>query len=113
MTDDEMDVDVDAIDAYCEAKARSRQLRAEWVELGSPSMTKGGSTGQVLVPHPLLASMRLAEQHEAKLREQLRRRHSGPAPSAVLGIGLSASARRRRDGEPPRVTLRAAQGGGS
>ena len=57
-----------------------------------------------MVAHPLLAAMKQAEQHEAALREVVRRRYRGPEPSAVLGMQLSRSARLRR-GEADAVRL--------
>ena len=108
-SDDPVDPHGDALISYCEARDRSRKLRAEWEELGSPATAMGGSTGKVLVEHPLLRAMRMAEAHESKLREVLKRRHPGPTPSGVLGIGLSASARLRAVNskeEPPRIRLR-------
>ena len=108
-SDDPVDPHGDALISYCEARDRSRKLRAEWEELGSPATAMGGSTGKVLVEHPLLRAMRMAEAHESKLREVLKRRHPGPTPSGVLGIGLSASARLRAVNskeEPPRIRRR-------
>ena len=108
-SDDLVDPHGDALISYCEARDRSRKLRAEWEALGSPATAMGGSTGKVLVEHPLLRAMRMAEAPESKLREVLKRRHPGPSPSGVLGIGLSASARLRSVNskeEPPRIRLR-------
>ena len=107
--DDPVDPHGDSLVSYCGARDRSRRLRAEWEELGSPATAMGGSTGKVLVEHPLLRAMRMAEAHESKLREVLKRRHPGPSPSGVLGVGLSASARLRAVNakeEPPRIRLR-------
>jgi len=68
------------------------------------SSTSLPRAGRVMVAHPLLAAMKQAEQHEAALREVVRRRYRGPEPSAVLGMQLSRSARLRR-GEADAVRL--------
>ena len=92
---DGFDPQADAVAMYAEAKRRSQTLRAEWRSLGEPALEMGGSTGRVPVAHPLLAAMRASEAHEARLREQLRRRHPGPSPRATLGVPLASSARLR------------------
>jgi hypothetical protein len=93
VSDPVFDPEEDALDAYWAARERSRKLRAEWEVLGSPATALGGSTGKVLTEHPLLSAMRMAEGHEAKLREVVRRKYRGPDPRVVLG-GLPVSSQR-------------------
>ena len=104
------DAQSDAADRYEVAKARLGEIRErrdaiaeQWKELGYPLLSEG-STRQA-VEHPLVKMLRehetLLQQHEAllhKLSEPLRRRHSGPAPSAVVSasIGEAPSARLRQ-----------------
>jgi hypothetical protein len=99
----DFDPDEDAYAAYLVAKERSEKLRAEWAALGSPATEMGGSTGKVLTEHPLLRAMRMAEAHEAKQREVVRRKYRGPDPRVVLGGPRSRVARLK--GEPPRIML--------
>jgi hypothetical protein len=101
--DDPVDPHGVALINYWEARDRSRRLRLEWEELASPATAIGGSTGK-----SGLGAMRMAEAHDSKLRDVLKRRHPGPSPNGVLGIGLSASARlgALNAKEEPRVTLR-------
>lgn len=104
------DVANDAEARYQAAKERRQQVAerrdailASWEELGCPLLSTG-STGQS-VEHPLSKMVREAETHLRehdqlleRLSAPLRKRHRGPAPSAVIqaSIGESPSARLRK-----------------
>jgi hypothetical protein len=78
------DPDSDAVEAYEYAIAALLVLREAWDEAGRPALAVGGSTGRSTVPHPLLREIREQEKVAAALRADLRKRHRGPAPSAVI-----------------------------
>ena len=76
------DLDQDALDAYERAHQQHELLTAQWEELGQPVLARG-SKGQE-VAHPLLGELRAAARLEDELRQQLRKKHRGPQPSAVV-----------------------------
>jgi hypothetical protein len=85
-----------AWEAWCLAEARAEEIRGAWRLEGSPMTTLGGATGKAVVGHPLLREMELAEKHAARLREVVRKKHRGPDPRAVLGIGAIGASRSSR-----------------
>ena len=74
---------------HSRAQARLEAVVAEWEAAGSPLLANG-SMGQ-LVEHPLVKMIREHEHLVSKLGELVRKRHVGPQPSAVLGLGVSKS----------------------
>lgn len=85
----------DAENRYAEAVARRDAIRDAWISLEEPLLATG-STGQ-LVEHPLLKMIRDHDLLLDRLAAAARRRHRGPAPSAVLkpSIGKSPAAKLR------------------
>lgn len=71
------------------------RIEAEWESLGRPLTTEGGATGRALVPHPLVKMLQEARRDVDRFARALRRRHSGPVPSAVPGIVPSPAAKLR------------------
>jgi hypothetical protein len=81
--------DYDPATLYSEAHKRLGELREEWDRLERPLLTNG-SMGQ-LVEHPLVKMIREHEVLASKLGELANRRHRGPAPSAMPGVGTPLS----------------------
>lgn len=79
---------------YAEALSRRDGIRDAWERAGRPLLSEG-STGQ-LVEHPLLKMLREHDVLVDKIAACARRRHDGPAPSAV--ITPSPAARLRKVG---------------
>lgn len=77
-----MSEDAEAREAYEAAVEQARYLRGEWEKLGKPALTSG-SRGQA-AQHPLLRAIHDAEMLAMRLRGDLRKRHRGPDPSAVV-----------------------------
>jgi hypothetical protein len=72
-----------------EAVMRRNAINEQWVGLGCPLLTSG-STGQ-LVEHPLVKMLREHDVLVQRLGEAVKKRHRGPQPAAVLGLGVSKS----------------------
>ena len=87
----------DAEVRYAAAKDLVDRVRQKWDAEGCPLTTEGGATGRATVTHPLVILMMAAERDAAKFEEQLRKRHRGPAPSAVVAedVGRSPAAKLR------------------
>jgi phage terminase small subunit len=60
-----------AVADYARACSRLDTIRLAWTRAGEPVTAIGGSTGQALVPHPLLAALQQAEDHCHKLAASL------------------------------------------
>lgn len=86
----------DALGRYREAVARRDAIKVEWEARESPLLA-AGSTGQ-LVEHPLVKMLREHDILVDKLARELRQRHRGPDPKAVVqaSIGKAPSAEKRR-----------------
>ena len=89
------DFSADAEVRYADVVARRDAIRAAWQAEGEPLLATG-STGQ-LVEHPLVKMLREHDLLCDRLGASVRRRHSGPAPSAVLTptIGQSPASKLR------------------
>ena len=74
---------------HAEATERRDAILAAWDEMGRPMLTHG-STGQ-LAEHPLVKMLREHDVLVSRLGELVAKRHRGPQPSAVLGLGVSKS----------------------
>lgn len=85
----------DAEARYVEAVARRDAIRDAWDGEGAPLLATG-STGQ-LVEHPLVRMLRDHDLLVDRLAAAIRKRASGPQPSAVLkpSIGSSPASRLR------------------
>ncbi len=83
------DVFFDAEFRYDAAVALVDQIRGEWVAIGSPLLADG-SMGQ-LVPHPFVRMLREAERDASRFGELLKKKHRGPAPTAVLQAKIGKS----------------------
>ena len=85
----------DAQRRYLEAVTRRDAIRDTWQAEGSPLLATG-STGQ-LVEHPLVKMLREHDLLVDRLATSMRKRHSGPDPSAVItpSIGKSPAAKLR------------------
>lgn len=83
------DVNKDAEAAYRDAMDRLRYVKREWTKAGKP-LTTPGSRGQQR-PHPLWVMLQDAEMTAMRLRGEVRKRHSGPEPKAVIGGSLGPS----------------------
>lgn len=83
------DITRDAEAAYRDAMSRLRYVKREWTRAGKPLIT-AGSMGQER-PHPLWVMVQDAEMTAMKLRGDVRKRHAGPEPKAVLGASLGPS----------------------
>jgi len=83
------DVFSDAEARYEAARALADQVRREWTAVGSPLLSEG-SMGQ-LVPHPFVKMLSDAEAQAARFGELLKKKHRGPAPSAVVQSKIGAS----------------------
>jgi hypothetical protein len=84
----------DEFEAYEYAMVVVRGLREAWEALGCPATAEGGATGRALVPHPLLREMREQEKVLLSLRGELKKRHRGPSPSAVMHAPASQRLRK-------------------
>jgi hypothetical protein len=60
-----------AVADYARALSRADRIRREWEAAGRPVTAMGGSTGQSLVQHPLIAAQQHAEDHVQKLATSL------------------------------------------
>lgn len=65
--------------------ARLAYVKRQWTTAGRPLIAIG-SRGQE-APHPLWVMLEDTEKLAQSLRADLRKRHSGPAPSAQPGAG--------------------------
>ena len=82
---------------------RRQLIVDEWERLDRPVVSVG-SRKQV-VPHPLVRMLAEADLLCERLRKPLRVRHRGPV-SFLERTARTVVPAERRDGEPPRVTLR-------
>jgi hypothetical protein len=71
--------------------SRRDAIHATWEAEGAPLLTSG-SIGQ-LVPHPLVKMLNEADLLCDRLGAVIRKRHSGPQPSAVLKPSPAAKLR--------------------
>jgi hypothetical protein len=74
----------DAEARYLEAVKRRGAIRKAWTDAGEPLLAEG-SMGQ-LVEHPYLKMLREHDVLVDRLAATARKRHRGPAPSAVPGL---------------------------
>jgi len=79
----------DAEGRYLEAVARRDAIRDAWLAEGTPLLSRG-STAQ-LVEHPYVKMLRDHDLLVDRLGATARRRHSGPAPSAVVSASIGQS----------------------
>lgn len=97
-----------AIERYASAVGAFVALEREWERAGRPGLSEGGSTGLVLVPHPLVAELALARREAAHMggllgldprgRSVMRRRAGGRPQGAASAPDRAAP--------PPVRTLR-------
>jgi len=73
----------DAEREYRAAMRQLRDLRREWTRQGKPVLAYVGETGRPL-KHPLFVLIQDQQRLCARLRDQLRVRHRGPDPVAVI-----------------------------
>ena len=79
---------------YQDALARRDAIYEAWITDGAPLLSTG-SAGQLL-EHPLLKMIREHDLLLARLGSEIRRRHRGPEPSAVLkSVGESPATKLR------------------
>jgi hypothetical protein len=77
--------------------ARYRLAVEQWEAEGCPLTSLGGSTGRVVIPHPLFLIVQQTEAQAARLAKDLEAKHRGPDPVAKVGksIGKSPAAKLR------------------
>jgi hypothetical protein len=75
----DLDLDLDALDAYAAADARARILRAHWHAKDCPTTI---NTGGTIRAHPLLAQVERAELLADRLRRACRSGHDPVNPPA-------------------------------
>jgi hypothetical protein len=89
--------DIEALERYARLVDMAAHLRDEWTKAGCPVTTTGGSTGQVLIPHPLPKMIRDAERSAATAWTALK----VPRPR---GRPQGAASAPDRTAGPPRLT---------
>jgi hypothetical protein len=90
----------DAVERYSRAVEDEMRLRHAWEQLGCQVTELGGTTGKVLVAHPLIEEIRKASAAAAKLAETV---GLGGVKSAA-GRPVGARSAPDRGGAPPRIT---------
>ncbi len=94
----------DMIERYATAVEIERGLYDDWTALGQPATELGGTTGHVLVEHPLIPAIAKASAAAAKLSEQL-----GLTGNARKSVGRQIGTLRAPDrvaaGQRPRLRL--------
>lgn len=80
------------------------RARREWVKLRRPALARGGTTGKVLGPHPLIEVIRTAERDAAKFGAALGLDlKSHRALGSLRGRPQERVPMRPAGGEPPKV----------
>lgn len=88
---------------YALAVDRVARLNREWTRLKRPLLAKGGTTGKVTVPHPLIAMIESAEKTAARAGAAL-----GLDPQSRKAVGAVRGRPQERvpergAGEPPKL----------
>jgi hypothetical protein len=93
----ELDPHADAELAYRRARERYELLWEEWNDEGRPTTALGGSTGRVVVPHPLFLMLQQAETQMLRAAKAFQPSHRGPDPvsKVTAQIGRSPAAKLR------------------
>lgn len=93
----------EAIDRFALAVDMAHRIQAEWVKRKLPILTKGGTTGNVVVAHPLVAMLAESERNAARFGGYL---GLDPRSAKQLGALRGRPQERvpmRKQGEPPKV----------
>lgn len=93
------------IERYAMAVQIERTIYDEWTAMGQPATERGGTTGKVVVEHPLIAAIAKASAAAAKLSEQLGLTGAPKRSGAGRPTGAVSAPDRKAQQGKPKLTL--------